>query len=228
MTFKSEALGNERELVVYLPPGYGDAEQAYPLLVVHRGKAWLEKGLMANSLDNLIGNGVAPVVVAFVEPIGEWWLEAGGTGTADYIDMLAGELVPFLESKYRLIGDPAARTLMGTRYFGVTVAYAALAHPDVFGNVAIQTAALGLGSDDAVMALLAGEKKPVRFYLDWNRYESRSVDSDIDFGGDSRRLGTALEQAGYEVAGGEVLDSYGWGSWRARTDRILITFFPEE
>ena len=41
-------------------------------------------------------------------------------------------------------------------------------------------------------------------------------------------LGSLLTQAGYEYTGGEVLDSYGWGSWRSRTDRILATFFPAD
>ena len=39
---------------------------------------------------------------------------------------------------------------------------------------------------------------------------------------------TALEQAGYAYAGGEARDAHGWGSWPARTDRILVTFFPLE
>ncbi len=225
-TYKSESLGNERTVRVYLPPGYQDGSETYPLLIVHQGKDWLERGLMANSLDNLIGDRVAPIVVAFVEPRGEWWLEAGGTGTDDYVAMLAEEFVPYLEEKYRLQREAEAHVVMGTGYFGVTAAYAALKYPDVFGNVALQSVALGLGSDDALMKMIGGKREHLRFYLDWNRYELRQVDSAIDLAQDNRRLAEALTQGGYEYTGGEVLDSYGWGSWRARTDRILTTFFP--
>ena len=61
-TYKSESLGNEREIQVYLPHGYQEGIRSYPLLIVHQGADWLDKGKMVNSLDNLIGASVAPVV----------------------------------------------------------------------------------------------------------------------------------------------------------------------
>jgi len=227
-TFKSESLGNEREVSVYLPARYQGSGRAYPLLIVHQGKDWLERGLMANSLDNLIGDRVAPVVVAFVQPIGEWWLEAGGTGTEEYVKMLAEEFVPYLEGKYRLSGEAGSRALMGTGYFGVTAAYGAFKYSDVFGGVALQSVALGLGTDGALMEQIRGEDDGITVYLDWNRYELRRIDSDVDFHQDNLTLALALEENGHEFAGGEVLDSYGWGGWRTRTDKILETLFPAE
>jgi enterochelin esterase-like enzyme/outer membrane protein assembly factor BamB len=225
-TFKSESLENEREVSVYLPAGYQGSDRSYPLLIVHQGKDWLERGLMANSLDNLIGDRVAPVVVAFVQPIEEWWLEAGGTGTDEYVKMLAKEFVPYLEGKYRLSGEADSRALMGTGYFGVTAAYGAFKHSDVFGGVALQSIALGLGTDDALMEQIRGKNDGITVYLDWNRYELRRIDSDIDFHQDNVTLARALEENGHEFVGGEVLDSYGWGGWRTRTDKILETLFP--
>ena len=32
----------------------------------------------------------------------------------------------------------------------------------------------------------------------------------------------------YRLAGGEMLDSYGWSGWRNRTDRMLLALFPLE
>jgi enterochelin esterase-like enzyme/outer membrane protein assembly factor BamB len=227
-TFKSEILGNEREVSVYLPSGYGDSDAAYPLLMV-QGLDYLEKGLMANTLDNLIGERVAPVVVAFVAPQRRWWLEAGGTGTEDYTRMLATELVPYLAKKYRLLDGADARALMGKEGFGLSAVYAALQYPDVFGNVAIQSVSLQLGAEDALMGLIAGEpRESLRLYMDWNRYESHSTDSAYDLRQDSERLAGALKAQGYSYSGGEVVDAYGWGSWRARSDRILVAFFPLE
>jgi len=227
-TFKSEILGDEREVSVYLPPGYTDSDAAYPLLMV-QGLDYLEKGLMANTLDNLIGERVAPVVVAFVAPQRRWWLEAGGTGTEDYTRMLATELVPYLARKYRLLDSPEARALMGKEGFGLSAVYAALKYPDVFGNVAIQSVSLQLGAEDALMGLIAGEpRESLRLYMDWNRYESHSTDSAYDLRQDSERLAGALKEKGYSYTGGEVIDAYGWGSWRARSDRILVAFFPLE
>ena len=41
-----------------------------------------------------------------------------------------------------------------------------------------------------------------------------------------RRLVAALRRSGHAYAGGEAKDAHGWASWRARSDRILETFFP--
>jgi hypothetical protein len=41
-------------------------------------------------------------------------------------------------------------------------------------------------------------------------------------------LAEMLRTNGYVVAGGEILDSFGWGGWRNRTDRLLEALFPLE
>ena len=53
--FPSELLGNEREITLYLPAGYDDSEERYPLLFVAEGDQWMEKGLMVNALDSCEG-----------------------------------------------------------------------------------------------------------------------------------------------------------------------------
>jgi enterochelin esterase-like enzyme/outer membrane protein assembly factor BamB len=225
--FESEKRGGEREVTVYLPRGYDDGERRYPLLVVQQGQDWLERGALANTLDNLIGERVAPLVVAFIEPSGDWWVEGGGSATDPYVDMLADELVPRLAEKYRLEEAPSSRALLGRTYFGATAAYAALKHPDVFGKAALYSPSMGLGVHDALVELLrSGAGRDVKLYVDWNRYDYRNVDSDIDFKRESRELVAALEAGGYEYSGGEQLDSFGWGGWRARADDVLVEFFP--
>ena len=71
-----------------------------------------------------------------------------------------------------------------------------------------------------------GAGSSVRFYLDWNRYDERNADRGFDISEDSRLLATQLKKGGYTLKGGEALDSYGWGAWRNRTDRLLVTMFP--
>ncbi|MFQ5719816.1 MAG: PQQ-binding-like beta-propeller repeat protein [Acidobacteriota bacterium] len=226
MEFTSPSLGDTRKVAVWLPPGYADSAQTYPLLVVH-GMDWLDKGLLDRALDNLVGTRVEPLVVAVVAPRNEWWLEAGGSATVPYARMLATELVPFLDARFRLDDRAGARAVMGTGGFGLTAAYVALRYPETFGKVAIQSIFLGLGTEPALMKLIRSRPtRPVQFYLDWNRYESRSVDEDRDLRNDGMRLAAALTEAGYTFVGGEVLDSHGWASWRSRTDRILESFFP--
>lgn len=228
LRFTSEIQGFERKVHVYLPPDYWQStEPTYPLLIVHDGKDWLEKGHMVPALDHLIDGGSRPLIVALLEARDEWWEEAGGTGTDEHVEMLVGELLPLLQRNYRIIESPESRGLMGNTGFGLTSAYAALKHPELFGKVAIQSVQLGLGYEDALMALLGDEPRPeIDFYLDWSRYEVRNLDAGIDLSVDNLRLAEALRAAGYDFAGGEVGDSAGWAGWSARTDRVLEALFP--
>lgn len=225
--FESEQLGNTRAIQVYLPAGYDDGDERYPVLFVHDGPEWLEKGAMASSLDNLIGERVRPLVAVFIAPLGQWWFEAGGSRTEEYVEMLATELLPWLEERYRLAPDPADRALAGVRGFGLTAALGAVARPDVFGKAAAQSVSLGDVARHAFFELLA-ERPPADalFYVDWNRYEARDPDGGYDFGADGPLLAEALAAAGCSVVGGEALDCHGWGSWRARTDDVLVALFP--
>lgn len=225
-TFKS-ASGIEREARAWLPPGYAaEKERSFPLLLVH-GLDWLDRGLMGNSLDNLLERQVEPVVVVFLAPRDEWWLEGGGSGTTEYVEMLAKELVPFLEGKYRLLDRPEARAVMGTEGFGLTALYAVLSNPGVFAKAAVGSIHLGAGSGDALMGLIEGPKREgIEIYLDWNKHDRRQPDSGIDLAGDSRKLAERLASRGYSPAGGEVADSYGWGADRARAGRVLEALFP--
>lgn len=247
--FESKVRDNEREVKVFLPLGYDEGEERYPLLIVNKGLQVLERGKMNNSLDNLIGKSVSPVIVAFIGlPKGRTsWQQAGGPDsvqeyggplTENHARMLAKELVPYLEEKYRTIPRPDARAIMGNRSAALAALYTAVNYPDVFGKVALQSLRLGptprqssrllhrpVGG--AVFKLLRErERLPIQFYLDWAHYELRSSEQGIDVQKDNREFAELLKEKGYTFVGGETADGAGWGSWRARTDRILEAFFP--
>jgi enterochelin esterase family protein len=196
------------------------------LLIVNNGLEWVNKGRMTHVLDNLAGKSIEPVVVVFFASTPQWWLEAGGSNTDGYVEMLADELVPYLEERYRLIDAPESRALFGHVFYGLSATYAAFKYPDVFGKVAAQSVYLGLGAGDALAEAIRTSDAELTVYLDWNRYESRSADDDWDLREDGKTLAKLLEDSGHTFAGGEALDSFGWGAWRARADDVLVTLFP--
>jgi len=246
----SDILGNRREVKVYLPPGYSGHEDLYPLLVVVDGPRVLEYGLMDRSLDNLVHRTVAPMIVAFVGPpkaryesfseVGgpQEYKEYGGPRTDEHAQMVARELVPEIERRYRIDTRPASRAVMGHGSPGLGALYAAVHHPDVFGKVAVQSLRFGptqLQSSrlrhrpvfDAIIARLESEERlPLEFYLDWASHDLRSAELGIDLREDGRQLAGLLREKGYSVVGLEYAGGAGWGSWRARTDKILEAFFP--
>jgi enterochelin esterase-like enzyme/outer membrane protein assembly factor BamB len=229
---KSDILENEREVVVYLPAGYASGSRSYPLLVVTEGDEWLAGGNLPNSLNNLIGDSVAPLVVAFVKSVPDpqaAQAEHNGPKAADYARMLTDEIVPYLDENYRLASGTESRGIMGYGGGVQTAVRAALARPDLFGKVAVQSAYLP-GETAQEMLSMAGESRSndIRILVYWNHYELKNAQYDFDLAADSQRLNEALKRGGYEVGGGEVLDAAGWGSWRARAGEILEAFFPVE
>jgi outer membrane protein assembly factor BamB/enterochelin esterase-like enzyme len=229
-TLASEILGNEREIDVYLPAGYDEGGQSYPLLLVSDGKDWLAKGHLPNTLNHLIGHGVAPVIVAFVEmPHGAGQAEAGGEKSADHVRMLADELVPELDRKYRTRTGPEARGIVGIATGALTAAYAAAERPDVFGHSGGLSFYLPNPEAPALMEAISESdaEAKARFWVVWNRYELSRADWNVDLGRDSRKVAEALEANGYAVVGREVLDGAGWGSWRIRAGELLMEMFPQ-
>ena len=67
--YDSPTLGTTRRMMIYLPPGYEDSRQKYPVLYLLHGTGgdetvWLEQGHAAQIFDNLIASGKAePMIV---------------------------------------------------------------------------------------------------------------------------------------------------------------------
>lgn len=231
-TLASEFRGDEREVRVYLPAGYGDGERRYPLLVVHHGDRALEFGGMKNTLDHLIGTRIEPIVVAFVPATSR--NEYSGRSSEAWARMIVDELLPRLESTYRLRSGAAARAVMGTGEAGLAAAYVALEHPGVFSKVAVQSY-LRLEAGDRILARIRdGGARPITWYVEWSRHDLRSepgLDQARWWARDartaSRELAQALEDQGCAVTAVEVASGAGWASWRSRTDRILEHLYPK-
>ena len=194
---------------------------------MNNGAEAVEYGKMDHALDNLIGHTVAPVIVAFVAITRRgMFREYVGSLTGEYAQLIVEELVPYLDQRYRTIARPEARAIMGTFRGAVAALYTALRHPQVFGKVAAQSPLLAFnpGGSDVLALVRDQEQQPVRFYVDWNRYDFRAGITDIRE--DSREFAELLRDKGYAVAGGEAAESFGWASWRATTDQLLEALFP--
>ena len=224
LTWESELLGYGREVQVYLPPGYEKDEARYGLLVVHTGDQALTHGLMDRTLDNLTGKTVAPLVVAFVPQVqfGE-----GNSEIAEYSRALAAELIPLLEERYRTIGRPEARGMMGAGDGAVISLYAAFERPGLFGKLATQSLFMLDLKDDIPVLIEKSAPQDLDLYIEWSRLDFKD-EPRRDARAESQAIVKALEKKGHRPVTLEVPDGTGWGGWRLRTDRILETLFPLE
>lgn len=208
----------EITLDVYLPHGYDDGEERYPVAYVHDGKPAIEHGSLPNSLDNLIGERVAPVIVVFVG------IPAQGP---PYDQAFVEEVVPFVDETYRTQASSAGRANLGTNVAGLNALLATLGHPDLFAKAATQSLVL-LDLFEAMLYPLVdrlGEELPA-VYMDWGKYDMRTPHENWDMPVSNRQLADALRAKGVDVQGGEAPDGTGWSSWRNRTDDVFEALFP--
>ncbi|MCG6923817.1 MAG: esterase [Acidobacteria bacterium] len=120
VTYYSKALKRFRRMHVYTPPGYESGEGRFPVLYLLHGAfdcddSWTSVGRAGFILDNLIAAGKAePMVVA---------MPAGHTGpfhfgmplpeVGEFSADFTGDVMPWIESHYRVHADRAHRALAG-------------------------------------------------------------------------------------------------------------------
>ena len=134
-TLRSEILGEDRELFVYLPNGYSDARR-YPLLVLLDGPSSIK--FVAGMLHGLAESGAIPRTIVCGVGNTDRWRDLtpyalpefpGSGGGRAFVAFLAEELVPYLDAKWSTTGF---RTLFGHSLGGLTALQALIETPDVF------------------------------------------------------------------------------------------------
>lgn len=149
VVLKGNPLGDprRREVPVYLPPSYGEqAERRYPVVYFLQGFTGTPKGQvhvhpwkegLFERLDRLIVEGRA-LECLLVMP--DCFTRYGGSqyrnseGTGRYEDHVAGELVGYIDAKYRTLAKPEARAVMGKSSGGYGALWLAMRHPELFGH----------------------------------------------------------------------------------------------
>ncbi len=223
--FRSEVLDNARQIQVWRPPGYGsDPETRYPVLVVNHGDNLLRGGLMRNTLDNLVGKEVAPLVAVFVPRTSG--PEYGGEQVDDYVRFLVDELLPHVDRHY--LTDGENRAIMGPGSAGVTAVYAALQRADVFQRAAAQSFYPIEPSYERIEEMIsAADRRPELIALVWS-----TRDYELGEGQTAEAASQALAELlrARKIPLREQISAYspGWGGWRGQHDDLLAALFPME
>ncbi len=225
LQWKSEQLDNERQVQIYLPPGYGEGDGRYPLLVVNDDEQALSIGEMDKSLDNLIGETVASLIVGFVPSVSG---REFGSKAAEYTRAQVEELIPLLDKTFRTDARRESRAVMGqSRYGGPGFAaiYLALHHPEVVSRAAAQSYEHSELKEE-LMAAASGKKHDLELLFHWSSYDSYNPFFDFDARRDAKSVVAALEKNGYSPKIFESDDGVGWGMWQGRIAEILEALFP--
>jgi len=166
----SKLLNRRVQYCVLLPPSYdSDKARRYPVLYFLHGLGQNEQAMIDSGGWNLTQDMWEQAQIGeflIVAPDGDRsFFINSRDGKRPYEDFLVEELLPFIESHYRTKEGRRNRGIAGVSMGGYGALHLALRHPDLFGAVSANSAALisnppqgkvDSGSADAISRALGG------------------------------------------------------------------------
>jgi iron(III)-enterobactin esterase len=229
----SNVLSNDREVYVFLPPGYDENPQArYPTLYFHDGNESIVRSQMDQVVrDEILAGQVAPLIAVFVAlpsqnvRFAEYTFGTPGSLGDSYESFIADELVPLIDQKFRTLATPEARGIIGASLGGLISFHIGYERDDVFRRVGGQSSSFFWNNSEIVNRLATGPKKALRVYLD-----AGNVDGSCG-GGDNcdvtRQMKAVLDSRGYTSLHVEQLfATHDWAFWNERLPGALRFLFP--
>ena len=250
--FHSRFLRADRDVLVFLPPGYdAGGRRRYPVLYLQDGQNLFDGATsflpgqewrVDEAATALITRGVIePLIIVGVYNVGNDRIEeytptragAGiaqgrGGGAAAYGRMLTEELKPYIDRHYRTRTDAAHTGLGGSSLGGLVSLWLGLQYPKTFGRMAcLSTSAWW--DDRAIVRQVRAlpSRLPGRIWLDIGMAE------DADSVAAVRDLRDALAAKGwkpgvdlgyYEAPGAQHNEA----AWAGRVGPMLTFLFPKE
>jgi pimeloyl-ACP methyl ester carboxylesterase len=137
-------ISSKRRIAVYLPDGYDQGNQRYP--VIYWIPGWMQQLETYNqALDAGIRSGkVAPAIAVFID-VSEGTVFLNSAEFGNWGDFLAKELVPFIDKTYSTIPNWRRRALMGLSMGGYSALMLPLLYPNTWGAVGLNDAFVSTG-----------------------------------------------------------------------------------
>ncbi len=252
--FHSKTLNNDRDVIVYLPPGYeANKSKRYPVFYMHDGQNIFDGATsfipgqewrVDETAQTLISAGkIEPLIIvgiynAGVERVNEYTAaadpkyKAGGKANL-YGMFLVWELKPFIDATYRTKSDAAHTGLGGSSLGGLISLYLGLTHPNVFSRIAVVSPSVWWANSHIVQYTEGRPKEPLRIWLDIGTKEGGNSDEARRTVEGARLLKDTLVEKGwkpekdlkyFEAEGAEHNER----AWAARVEQILEFLFPKK
>jgi predicted alpha/beta superfamily hydrolase len=246
-SFRSGFLSKERDVVVYLPPGYEDDDaRRYPVLYLQDGQNLFDGATsfifgqywrVGETADALITAGaVEPLIIVGIYNAGEHRIDEYTPtrdgrrkigGQADlYGRFLVEELKPFIDSQHRTLTDAANTGLGGSSLGGLVSLHLGIKHPNVFGKLAVLSPSIWWNRRMILLRVRGLEAKAdLRIWIDVGTAEGEQTVRD------AAMLRDALVARGWVPdLDLKYLEAEGAGhnelAWAARVGPLLKFLFP--
>ena len=230
VTYFSSALGRDRRMHVYTPPGYERNRDSYPVFYLLHGAfdgdhSWSTVGRAGFIIDNLIAAGDAvPMIV--VMPDGHttrFGGVAGGLNTADFVREFTTDIRPHVEKSYRVRTDRAQTAIAGLSMGGAQTLDIAAGNLAGYGYVGVfSSGVFGIATDTAweERNRAALDDASLKRGLDLVWFSTGKDDFLLDT---TKQTVAMLERHGFDVVYEESAGGHTWINWR----EYLSKFTPQ-
>ncbi len=215
-SFHSSILNNTRQASIYLPAGYHQSGERYPLVLFHDGLDYLNLGNAANVLDNLIADRRIPPVIAVFLPAVNRTEEYAGSQIGLYSDFVVNTVLASIDNEFRTRTDSGSRAVIGASNGGHLALYQGMLYPGTLGHVGAQSTNV---TPLLIQGYTAASSTSGTIYLDVGTYDIELIITRVN------SFRPILQNGGYDFTYREFHEGHSWGSWRARIDDMLEYFF---
>ncbi len=137
-TMPSKILNESREYAIFLPMGYEEnSAKKYPVLyLLHGGgashKEWPEQGNLSQIASQVMASKEACEMIIVCPEANKTFMNYFNSPEWRYQDYFFQELIPFIETNYRVIADKQHRAIAGLSMGGGGTVVYAFTHPEMF------------------------------------------------------------------------------------------------
>jgi enterochelin esterase-like enzyme len=160
--FRSRFLKNERDLIIYLPPGYDQKKsRRFPVLYLQDGQNLFDGSTafipgmdwhIGQTADDLIATQqIEPLLIVGIYNTGKQRIreytptrapKLGGGRAGQYAKFLLQEVKPFVDAEFRTLPSGEKTGIGGSSLGGLVSLYIGLKFPHIFGRIAALSPAL--------------------------------------------------------------------------------------
>ncbi|MBK9746977.1 MAG: alpha/beta hydrolase [Chloroflexi bacterium] len=200
----SPQLDVQRDVIVYLPPSYHDADTRYPVVYMQDGQNLFDAGTafggqewhVDETMEQLATEGIEAIIVApyhggekriqEYNPFPHVWRGKGQL----YLDWLRDTLKPLIDRDFRTLPEREHTGILGSSMGGLISMYAFFHRSETFGFAGVMSPAFWIGSGAIYASLQDAPYVDGKIYLDNGTRETSA-----------RRMNALLIKKGYNPCG---------------------------
>jgi len=188
-------LNRTRRIWIYLPEGYSNSKEKYPVIYMHDGQNLFDSSTsfagewrVDETADSLIKNGYKKAIIVGIDNGGEYRIneltpfenkEYGGGDGRLYMDFIVKTLKPYIDSTYKTLPDRENTSIVGSSLGGLISFYGIMKYKNVFSKAVLMSPSFWF-SNRIYFIPENKESLPIKLYFIAGDDESETMVSDIE------------------------------------------------